>query len=172
MSMGLTALALRCLLAYGWLLVLLRLDGKRGIGQAGAFNFVLALILGDLVDNMVWGDVPPAAFLVATAALLLSHLMVSTAAYVNDRVHRLLNGHPCLVVSSGSLVVAGLRRERLRRAEVLSSLRSRGVHNPQQVRRAAIEETGQMSVMLEDWAKPVQRQNRATLASPRSTESR
>ena len=168
--MSLTALALRCLFAYGWLLVLLRLDGKRGIGQAGAFNFVLALILGDLVDNVIWGEVPPGAFLIATGALLMMHLLVSTAAYLNDRVHRLVNGHSSLLVSSGSLVPAGLRSERLRRAEVLGSLRTRGAHSPEQVSIALVEETGQISVRLEHWAKPAQRQDQASLSRPRATD--
>jgi uncharacterized membrane protein YcaP (DUF421 family) len=69
------ALALRCLVAYLLLLILLRLAGKRTIRQATAFDFVLALTVGDLVDDAIWAEVPVAQFAVATMTLLLARLM-------------------------------------------------------------------------------------------------
>ena len=155
-SVNLLALAVRCLVAYWWLLVLLRLDGKRGIGQAGAFNFVMALILGNMVDDVLWSEVSVPVFFTATAALVSTHVAVATVACRSARVHHLVNGRPVAVISSGAFT-DGLRRERIRRAEMLGVLRTRGIEDPRDVRTAAVEETGRISVLLEDDVKPVVR---------------
>jgi uncharacterized membrane protein YcaP (DUF421 family) len=76
--MALTWIALRCLVAYAYLLLVLRLTGKRAIGRATPFDFVIGLVLGDLVDNAIWGEVPLFEFYVAVATLLGTRLLVGT----------------------------------------------------------------------------------------------
>jgi uncharacterized membrane protein YcaP (DUF421 family) len=66
--------AVRCVLAYVFLLVVLRLAGKQAVRQATTFDFVLALILGDLIDDALWAEVPVAQFVVATTTLVLLKL--------------------------------------------------------------------------------------------------
>ena len=63
-------LALRVFFVYTFLLVLLRLTGKRTIRQGTPFDFVLALILGDLIDDALWTDVPIVQFAVASVTLI------------------------------------------------------------------------------------------------------
>ena len=70
-------IAVRCVAAYVFLLALLRLAGKRTIQQGTTFDFVLALILGDLVDNAVWAEVPLANFMVAAATMVLMKLVMT-----------------------------------------------------------------------------------------------
>jgi uncharacterized membrane protein YcaP (DUF421 family) len=67
-------LAARCLFAYVFLLVLLRLARKASIRQASTCDFVLILVLGDLIDDAIWADVPLVQFAVATATLVLCKL--------------------------------------------------------------------------------------------------
>jgi uncharacterized membrane protein YcaP (DUF421 family) len=67
----------RCLVAYGFLLFLLRLAGKRTLHEGTAFEFVLALLIGDLVDDAIWREVPMAQFAVATATLVLTKLALT-----------------------------------------------------------------------------------------------
>jgi uncharacterized membrane protein YcaP (DUF421 family) len=69
--------AIRCLVAYVFLLALLRLAGKRTVGEGTPFDFVLALIIGDLVDDAIWTEVPVAQFIVATTTLVLAKLAAS-----------------------------------------------------------------------------------------------
>ena len=69
----------RVVFGYVLLLVLVRLSGKRAVSQANPFDFTLALILGDLVDDLAWAEVPAAAFVVATAVLTIVHLAVNLA---------------------------------------------------------------------------------------------
>jgi uncharacterized membrane protein YcaP (DUF421 family) len=69
--------AVRCLVAYLFLLGLLRLAGKRSIRAGSPFDFVLALTLGDLIDDAIWSEVPVAQFFVASATLVLTKLLMT-----------------------------------------------------------------------------------------------
>jgi uncharacterized membrane protein YcaP (DUF421 family) len=70
-------IGVRCLIAYVFLLVVMRLAGKRVVRHANAFDFVLALIVGDLVDDALWSEVPVAQFVVATATLIFMKLSLT-----------------------------------------------------------------------------------------------
>lgn len=74
-------IVIRVLFAYVLLLVLLRLAGKRAIRHGSAFDFVLALVIGDLVDNAIWAEVPLAEFAVAATTLLLAHLVTARSSH-------------------------------------------------------------------------------------------
>jgi uncharacterized membrane protein YcaP (DUF421 family) len=70
-------IAIRCVLAYVFLLVLLRLASKQTLRQGTTFDFVLALVLGDLIDDALWAEVPIAQFVVATTTLVLLKLVAT-----------------------------------------------------------------------------------------------
>jgi uncharacterized membrane protein YcaP (DUF421 family) len=70
-------IAVRALAAFIFLLALLRLSGKRTIYQGTAFDFVLALVLGDLIDNVVFGQSPFAQFAVASLTLIGARLIAT-----------------------------------------------------------------------------------------------
>jgi hypothetical protein len=77
MSGELLHVAVRAAVAYLVLLALVRASGKRTVAQGTPFDFVLALILGDMVDDLLWGDVPAAGFVVAVGTLTLAHTLVA-----------------------------------------------------------------------------------------------
>ena len=66
-------IAVRALFAFVMLFVLVRVSGKRTVKQSSAFDFTVALILGDLVDDMLWAEVNSAEFVVAAGVLLTIH---------------------------------------------------------------------------------------------------
>jgi len=67
----------RALLAYLVLLLLLRLAGKASVSQGTPFDFVLALVLGDIVDDALWSEVPMAQFVIAAASLVFMKLAIT-----------------------------------------------------------------------------------------------
>jgi uncharacterized membrane protein YcaP (DUF421 family) len=76
--MRLISLAIQCLAAYFYLLVVLRLAGKRSLTRATPFDLVLSLAMGDLVDNAIWREIPLAHFFVAVATLAAARVFVGT----------------------------------------------------------------------------------------------
>jgi uncharacterized membrane protein YcaP (DUF421 family) len=66
----------RCVFAYVVLLVFVRLSGKRSVKHAHTFDFVLALVLGDMIDDVLWAEAGASAFVVATGVLMTVHTVV------------------------------------------------------------------------------------------------
>ena len=64
----------RVLFAYVVLLVLVRVGGKRLVRHASPFDFALSLILGDMVDDLLWAEVDAAVFVVAAGVLVMIHV--------------------------------------------------------------------------------------------------
>ncbi len=75
--MDLLRVGVRAASAYVFLLILLRLAGKRVVYQGAPIDFVLALVIGDLVDNALWNEVPMAQFVVAASSIVLMKLAVT-----------------------------------------------------------------------------------------------
>jgi uncharacterized membrane protein YcaP (DUF421 family) len=69
----LDGIVIRTVLSYLTLLVLVRSSGKLSVRSASTFEFVVALIVGDIVDNAIWAEVPPLQFLVAAVSLFATH---------------------------------------------------------------------------------------------------
>lgn len=70
-------LAVRVLFAYVFAQALVRASGKRAVKQGDSPSFVLAVIVGDMFDDLFWAEVPAAQFVVATGTLVLMHVMAS-----------------------------------------------------------------------------------------------
>ena len=83
------------------LLGLIRASGKRTLAQATPFDFVLTLILGDMIDDALWAEVPIARFIAGAGALLATHLVVSWASSRSERLDRAIEGVPTAVMENG-----------------------------------------------------------------------
>jgi uncharacterized membrane protein YcaP (DUF421 family) len=57
--------------------LLVRLSGKKTVNQGTPFDFALAVILGDLMDDLMWAEVAASQFVVATGVLMLVHSILS-----------------------------------------------------------------------------------------------
>ncbi len=158
-------IGIRALFAYLVLLGLLRASGKRTVAQGTPFDFVLALVLGDMVDDLVWAEVPGARFVVAVGTLTLVHTLFSVAAAHSERDDRLLAGTPASVHERGRPRAGALRRERIHASELERMLRGQGVPREAwtEVRRATVEVSGHPSLEREPWAEPPQRRERARM---------
>lgn len=138
---------LRVLVIYGLMLLMIRLLGKRTIGNLTAFDMLIALMMGDLAGNAVYGQVPLAHAVVAIASLSAVHYANSWLTYGFPAVGKALEGRPTPIVKDGRLQQDGLRRERMSEEEALAELRLEGVEDLEEVRLAQVEMDGQVSVL-------------------------
>jgi uncharacterized membrane protein YcaP (DUF421 family) len=74
-------IVVRAVFAYGVLLLLVRLSGKRTVKHASPFDFTVALILGDMVDDLLWAEVAASHFVVATGVLMITHTALDLLRY-------------------------------------------------------------------------------------------
>jgi uncharacterized membrane protein YcaP (DUF421 family) len=67
-------IVIRVLFAYVWVRLMVRVTGRRTIGHRDTLSFVLALIIGDMFDDLFWAEVSAAQFVTGVSVLALAHL--------------------------------------------------------------------------------------------------
>jgi uncharacterized membrane protein YcaP (DUF421 family) len=70
-------IAVRVVFMWVVMQLLVRLSGKQTVNQGTPFDFALAAILGDLMDDLMWAEIAASQFLVATGVLMLVHSILS-----------------------------------------------------------------------------------------------
>lgn len=146
--------ALRGLLVYGFLLVTLRLTGKRQVGELAPFDLVLLLVLSNGVQNsMNAGDNTVSAGFILVATLLIAHALMSWLTWRSKRAETLLEGRPQILIHNGEPDEAMLASERITRHELMAAVRQAGLTDVGDVRVAILETNGRINVIAKGPAK-------------------
>ena len=149
--------AARTVAVYVLLLAVVRLSGKRAIGNFTAFDLLVALMLGEVVDEIIYGDVTFAQGALTIAVVAGLQYANSWLSYWGHGADKVLDGTPSVVVRNGRFERAGMRKERMNEKEVMAELRLMGVSDLREVKLAMVETDGKVSVLKRDWAEPVQK---------------
>jgi len=149
--------ALRAFGVYVLMLVVIRLSGKRTIGNFSAFDLLVALMLGEIVDEIIYGDVTFLQGTVAIVSIAAAQQLNAWLSYFGHGFDRVLEGTPTVLVRDGKFQHIGMRRERMNEHDVLEELRLSGIDDVRQVKLAVMENDGEVSVIRQEWAEPVQK---------------
>lgn len=149
--------ALRALGVYVLMLFVIRVLGKRTVGNFAAFDLLVALMLGEVVDEIIYGDVSIAQGMVAIGVVAAAHYGNAWLSYWDHGFDRILEGTPTPIVRSGEMVAQGMRQERMNAKAVMHELRLQGVDDIREVKLAMVETDGVVSVIKEDWAEAIQK---------------
>ena len=142
---------------YVLMLIVIRALGKRTVGNFAAFDLLVALMLGEVVDEIIYGDV---TFLQGTIAVIVIAAAQSSNAWLTWWDHgfdKLLEGQPTVIVKHGKLQEDGMRAERMNGKDVIAHLREQGIHDLREVHLAVVEDDGAVSVLRRSWAEPAKR---------------
>lgn len=161
--MDLGRIAVRALIAYVYLLATTRTSGKRVVSQATPFDFLVSLILGDLIDDALWSEVSMVQFGAAVGTVLLCDFIVKFFAYRSDAFERLVNGAPVMVLRDGVERGHALRGEQMNEEDLAHLLRLQGIDDWQRVRAAFVERGHEVSAMLQPGDEPAQRRDAPAL---------
>lgn len=156
----LVGIALRISIMYVYAVALLRISGKQSVYHLTAMDFIVTLIIGDLFDDVFWADVPLMQGMVAFAAIILVHILVTYLSSRNPFIHRLMSSPASPVIEHGKLVQENLQRERMRPQTIQFELRLRGEEHPRDVKKAWLEPNGQVSVLKRSSSKPIQKKDK------------
>jgi uncharacterized membrane protein YcaP (DUF421 family) len=157
-------------MVYFVVLIVIRLLGKREVGSLTAFDLVVSLIIGEGVDEAIYGDVSMAKFLVLLGTIAVWEMVNSYASYKSKRIAQLTSSSPTVVVEHGKLKQEAMAKERLNEDDLWSGLREQSVDSLEEVKQATIEPSGTISVILEEWARPLQKSDlggKAKAAEPK-----
>jgi uncharacterized membrane protein YcaP (DUF421 family) len=134
---------LRPVLVYLFLVVGLRLAGRRELAQLNAFDLVVLLTISNTVQNAIIGsDNSLTGGLIGATTLLVFNYMVVRFVFGHPRIERLLEGDPKYLVQRGKLVEDQLRAEGVTQAELESAARRQGFGSLAEVDRALLEANG------------------------------
>jgi uncharacterized membrane protein YcaP (DUF421 family) len=133
------------------LYVLLRLMGKRELGQLTPFELVVMIVLGDLIQQGVThNDFSLTGALLAVSTFAFLAIVMSWLTYLSPRAEKLLDGEPRVIIRDGILMRENLRRDRMTQGEVESEMRLAGIARMDQVAWAILEPQGKISFIKKD----------------------
>jgi len=141
-------LVARAAIVYAFLLILLRLTGKRQVGQLAPFDLVLLLVLSNAVQNsMNAGDNSLIGGLISAAALIVMNFFVGLATYRNKRLGAMIEGRPQVLIHNGKLFEDVMASALLTRHDLNAALRQAGCTSVEDVRSAILENNGSISIV-------------------------
>jgi uncharacterized membrane protein YcaP (DUF421 family) len=141
-------LILRSVVVYAFLLILLRITGKRQVGQLAPFDLVLLLVLSNAVQNsMNAGDNSLVGGLISATTLVALNFVVGAATYRSKRLEDVLEGRPEILIHNGRLFDEVRAKAKLTHHELNAALRQAGCTSIEDVHVATLENNGSITVV-------------------------
>ncbi len=158
-------IVLRATAMFAVVYLLLRLMGKRELGQMAPFEVVTLVVMGDLIQQgITHNDFSLTGATLAICTFAFWSVLLGWVTYVFPRMRRALEGEPRVVVRDGVLLEANLKRDRLGREEVEAEMRLAGIAHLGDVAWAILETNGKVSFIARDAARPAVQRDEASVA--------
>jgi uncharacterized membrane protein YcaP (DUF421 family) len=134
--------------AYAYLLVILRMSGKRTLSKMNAFDFIVTIALGSTISAIILQkSVPLVEGGAALALLVLLQFVITWLSVRFAFVSNLVKAEPTLLAKDGHLLHDAMRRQRVTREEVEAAIRQHGLHGIGDPAMVILETDGSMSVI-------------------------
>jgi len=141
---------LKTIVVYFALLLILRLSGRRALGQLSTFDLVVFLIIGGATQRALLGqDYSVVNALLVVVTLIVLDVGMSLIERDWPSFAKFVNGSPLIVVERGQLLRDRMRRARLTEEEVLSVARHHGIERLGDIKYAILEASGDISIIPE-----------------------
>lgn len=151
MAVSAGEMIVRALIVYLFLLVALRLTGKRQISESSPFDFVLLLIVADGVQNsMSGGDESLQGGLITAATLFAIDHLIGIISFKNKKAANIIDGIPQVLIYNGKINDKLVKKEKMTKHEIDESLRQEGCTRLDQVKLAVLENNGSISVIKKE----------------------
>jgi len=140
-------IAFRTGVMFLWVVLLLRLTGKRGLGQLSAVELAIVIALGSAVgDPMFYPEVPLLHAMLVTAIVVGLQRGLSLLVVRSEHVETFVEGTPIEVVRDGRISLSGCAGTGMSTEDLAQQLRVSGVRQLGEVQRAYFEQNGHLSV--------------------------
>lgn len=139
---------LRSLSVFFFLLLLLRLSGKRDVGEMSPADLVLLLLLSANVHTSLSGDDKSIlGGLIGAAALMITNNLLNRFAFKNKKFEKILKGYPEIIISRGEPCRDIMKKHQLSDMQLNIAIRKEGLSDFKDVRVAVLETDGTISVI-------------------------
>ena len=141
----------RTTIVYVVLLLLLRVGGKRKVGQLSIPDLVLVLLIANGVQNaMVGENTSLVAGIVAAVTLIILDRLADLLESRSERARKVLEGEPRLLVRDGVVLPRALKEEDVTQGDLEGAIRQHGLRGLEDVGLAVLETNGSISIIAKD----------------------
>ncbi|WP_437921578.1 DUF421 domain-containing protein [Sphingobacterium sp. LRF_L2] len=148
---NLIVIVLRSLAVYFFMLLAIRLTGKKELSQLNTSDVVLILLISNAVQNaMVGPDTSLLGGLVAAAVLFLMNFLLKNFLFKHEKWRNLFNQKPEILIHHGKLDFTTLSRLKITNEELQEAMREHGVAHYRDVRLAMLEIDGNISIITNE----------------------
>ena len=137
---------IRATVLYAIIIFLIRLMGKRQIGELQPSELVITMLLSEIASIPMQDNTIP--IVNSIVALFVLEILTSAAGLKSYRLRSFLQGHPVIVIRDGKIDMKALKKLRMTVNDLLTALREKDVFEISQVSYAIFETTGKISVLL------------------------
>lgn len=140
---------IRTLILYFIVICVVRLMGKRQIGELQPSELVITLLLSEIIAMpMENNDIPLISTVIPVMLLVTLEIITSAISMKSLKFRFLIQGHPIIIIRNGELQQKEMKKLRLTIDDILESLRQKDIFDISLVSYAILETNGKMSVML------------------------
>lgn len=132
-------------------LIIVRIMGKRSIGELGPFDFVLMASIGDIMAFLVLErDTPFHQGAIILATLAATEIILSKITFKSEKMALMIEGRPTKLIEDGKLMRDKMKKEKISDYDVKKELRNYGITDEKMVESATIEACGKFTVVLKE----------------------
>src|ERR1700738_4656737 len=137
---------LRPIIVYIFLIVGLRLSGKRELAQLNPFDLIVLLTLDNTVQNAIIGnDNSVTGGIIGAASLLAVNYLVVRFLYDHRKIDQLVEGRADILIEDGQIHEQKLKRELITKQELAAAARKQGFNSLSEVHQCVLEPGGTLS---------------------------
>ena len=137
---------LRPIIVYVFLIIGLRLSGKRELAQLNPFDLIVLLTLSNTVQNAIIGnDNSVTGGIIGAASLLAVNYLVVRFLYDHRKLDQIVEGSPDVLIENGKVHEHKLKRELITKEELAAAARKQGFDSLSEVRQCVLEPGGTLS---------------------------
>jgi len=139
----------RALLIYAFLVVALRLAGKREMAQLNSLDFIVLLTVANAVQNGIIGnDNTVSGAVIGASVLFVVNTGMAIALFYSHRWRKIVEGSPTVLIDNGEVIPTALRHERLCEEDLLAAVECQGAKDFGEVAKAILEPNGTIVTIL------------------------
>ncbi|MGE5391163.1 MAG: DUF421 domain-containing protein [Deltaproteobacteria bacterium] len=150
----------RAAVMYFLALVMVRLLGKRALGELGPFDFVVMTGVGHTVVSIALDkSIPFYEGVIILSTLEGLEYIMSYLSLKNQTLSNIITGKPVVLIDNGRIIRENLAREKFNVDDLLQELRKQGIRDIDEVEKGVLESCGGFSVIIKEEDEPVSRRD-------------
>ena len=139
---------IKTIIIYVFLLIIMRLMGKRELGQVQTFELVISMIIADIAAVPIYDDkIPLINSLVPVTVLFALHITIAKMNMISLNLRKILCGKPQILIDRGKIDEKAIKKENMTVNELQERLREKDVFNLGDVEYAILETNGELSII-------------------------